>query len=204
MNTINQARQALRQAVIDEAEKIKDLPEYQALLDEVKSFENDPYKKGSVRQFNEDGLLYSVIEIDNPLHGLDIDESVMIEIIGDITEAYPCFILTNRDSETLTIETCLGEAVTINFSDTRSCYAIHSGELGLKVNYRDLVGQDDSEKLNHALYLIELAMRKAGYFPNIVKVDYYGYVTKELSTDLGNLSDIELENHGKQFEVCND
>lgn len=203
MNTIDQARKNLREAIKQEAETLLGHEKVMQLIDEVRLFTDNPYKKGSARQFNEDGLLYSVIEIDNPLSKLDIDESVMIELIANITENYPCFILPNK--KTITIETCLGDAVTINFSDTsRSCYAVYSSELGLKVNYLDLVGSDDSEKLSHALYLIELAMRKHGYYPYIVKVDYYVYVTKELSTDLGDLSDIELENHGKQFEVCDD
>jgi len=52
----------------------------------------------------------------------------------------------------------------------------------------------------HALYLIECAMRKAGVFPSIVEVDYYGYFIKFVDTKLGTLTPEELAAYGKRFD----
>lgn len=157
-------------------------------------FCDDPYAKGSDRRFNECGDYVSTMEHES----LDIDDDIFDEVRAILTDENCGCIFKNKND--ITFEVCLGEPVTINFSDTRRCYAIHSAELGLKTNYSDLVGDDDSMKMNHALYLIESAMRKHGVFPTIVEFDYYGNPIKELGTELGALTDQELEKYGKQVE----
>lgn len=168
----------------------------QKLKESFNSFCDDPYIKGSYQSFNECGDYVSGFYYDD---GLDIDRDIFSEVIAILTEDNIGYILPNKD-QTMTFEVSLGEPVVVNFSDRRHCYAIHSHELKLKTNYSELIGDDDSEKMNHAIYLIELAMRKHGCFPAIVEVDYYGGIVKELSTSLGTLTDKELSNYGNQFE----
>lgn len=197
MNTVTNLKNELRIAIENEAEKlIEENENVKELIEHCRKFENDPYMAKSERTFNENGDYVSQLVIPNLLE--DFDDDIQTELIAKITENYCCYILEDRHG--ITLETFLGEPVTINFSD-RHCYAVHSSELRLKINYKELIGDDDSEKQTYALYIIETAMRKAGYFPNIVLIDYYGGFIEELSTDLGNLSDEELKEYGKQFEV---
>ena len=170
-----------------------------SLKETMIKFRDDPYCKGSERLFNENGDFVSQLNVDSSILSEFEDDEARSELIAQLTEQVDCVYILNYSGNWV-LEQYLGEAVTINFSDTRNCYAIHSIELGLKVNYRDLIGDDDSEKLNHGKLIIEKAMRKHGYFPNIVELDYYGQVLKEVSTDLGTLSDEELKERIKTLE----
>lgn len=94
----------------------------------------------------------------------------------------------SRGYDEWTAEQSLGEPVVFNESPERNCYAIHSDELGLKLDRKAFTDED------HGFLLIEQAMRKAGCFPSVVHTDRYGfafYLT--VPAWIANLSDSKLE-----------
>lgn len=195
---INEKRRELASLIESEATVlIENDVELIELSDKIREFGNDSYMAGTTRIFNECGDLVSQLHL-NKNYFKDFEEDMQIELKAQLTKDSCVWLLEYGGDHVL--ETTLGDATTISFSDRRNCYAVHSNELGLKINYSDLVGEDDGEKEVHALYLIECAMRKAGVFGNIVTLDYNGNVVSEPSTELGNLSDDELEEYGKQFD----
>jgi|ERR1035437_996814 hypothetical protein len=197
MNTIKQAKIALKDAIKTEVTRLikkdKNIKELQKLINQ---FSSDCYMNGSIRDFNENSDYVSMLRTDFSLN--DYDEDLKIELIATLNEDTGVHLL--EYDKQLVLESFLGEPTTINFSDRRNCFAIHSNELKIKVMYQDLIGSDESEKLLHALYIIECNMRKYGVFGDIVEVDYNGGVVKEHSTGLGNLSDDELTEYSKQFK----
>lgn len=197
MLTVNEAKQQLSDALEREAKSHLESEAGKALLEAMSKFGDDPYCKGSVRYFDENGEYVSGLEVEWPFHELDKD--LQREIVLQASDGVYLVNSPNSKDEKI-MQVFLGEPVTLNFSDTRNCYSIHSSELGLKVNYKELTGNDDAQKLSHALYLIECTMRKMGIFPNIVELDYYGQAMKELTTNLGTMTDQELREYGKQFD----
>lgn len=204
MNTIQKAKNQANAIVQDAVEKrvaeLMDTPEFEALKARVEQFENDPYCNKSVRQLDEFGALESVMELQLDTFS-DEDSEVIDELLKECSEVI--FFFQSQYSQgkhEWTMSHSLGEPVIVNLSDPRDCYAIHSIELSLKVDYSELIGKDDSEKLHHAKLLIEQAMRKAGIYPNIVEVDSYGQVIRELK-GLGTLEDSEIEKQLVEIEV---
>ena len=165
MNTqkLNQLRSELSNEVERQAmELLNTSDEVGAFKRKLEEFSDDPYIKGSERQFNEYGDFESVIRIDASFKD-SIDSEVFDALLETLNDNLCVYL--KIDGDEVIASQRLGETVTINFSDPRGCYAVHSRELGLKVDYSDLIGDDDSEKLDHALALIEVAMRKHGYHP---------------------------------------
>jgi hypothetical protein len=195
MKTSKELRQELEALLKSEAEKVKASTEWQAFIQKVESFWNDPHQKGTSREIIDGIELASVLPVSIP------------KIEGDYTEKDRQFIETIIIDE-LFEGTCLKwhknkdaficdlaiDFYTVNFSDPSRCYAIDGYDL--QIEYKAL----KEDKLKHALFLIEKNMRKHGGFSEIVQLDYYGGVMRELSTDLGALSDEELHEYGKQFD----
>lgn len=198
MNTVQKAKkQAI--AIIQDAigERVKELMKtraFQELKEQIEHFESDPRCKGSMRNIDELGLLESVVELN-----IEAFSEEDLEVIEAILRECSEFVHFLKYQEKWLMSVCLGEPVIINFSNKRDCYAVHSSELDLKLNYSDLIGKDDYEKLHHAKLIIEQAMRKAGVFLNVVKLDYYGGVMREIE-GLGTLEDEEIEKQLKDIE----
>lgn len=164
---------------------------------QLSEFDNDSYddKKYSI-QFDQFGMLESLMELD-----FSEFDDINLEFVQALVEKLGYeFYHVSEQSKSFYIGQCLGEPTIVNFSPDRNCYTVYSEELNLKLLPTDLHGNDNSEKFTHALYLIECAMRKHGYFGNIVEIDYYGGFNKFLSTNLGTLSDTELTEYGKTFD----
>lgn len=204
MNTIQnakkQANKIIQDAIGERVQELMKTRAFQELKEQVEHFENDPYCQGSVRDLNEMGLLESVMGLRLEAFSEE-DFEVIEELLRECSEFMHFFqdqYSQNRNQWSMSH--CLGEPVTINFSAPRKYYAIHSRELGLKVNYSELIGKDDSEKLHHAKLIIEQAMRKAGVFENVVELDYYGKVLEEIKL-LGTLEDAEIERQIQEIEA---
>lgn len=180
-------------------EELKLTEHFTELKKQIEEFEYDPYCKGSDRSLGEDGLLESIMDLK-----VDHFSEEEFEVIEELLQSCSDVIYFSQDQYSQgkhqwSMSQCLGEAVTINFSDRRNCYAVHSRELDLKLNYSELVGNDDSEKLHHVQLIIEKTMRQQGVFPNIVEVDYYGGVIREIPM-LGTLDDAEIDRQLEEIE----
>lgn len=200
MNKIDQLKNELKKEIAKKAKKILNTKQGKELKKLISNFECDCYMKGSYRHFDENGDFTSSLKLDSPIDFSELDDDLILEINAQATENSSLFLLIDKKSNEIELAQFLGEPVTVNFSDSK-CYAIHSNELKLKIMAKDLIGDDDSEKLKHALYLIEYAMREHGTYPSIVELDYYGGVLKELGTGLGFLEGEEFEVYGQNFEV---
>jgi hypothetical protein len=200
MNTIKQARiesQKIMQAAIDERVKqLKASGALDGILKDVSDFALDPYCKGSVRELDETGMLESVKELD--ISAIEEEESeVLNEILETLTADHVVYG-TRRDGQTL-MRVCLGFPIVLQSPESRHDYVVYSEEFKeLNLTSREVKDTD------HALMLIEKAMRKAKYFPKIVKIDRYGCVIKEISTGLGNLTDKELSDRLSDKEKENE
>lgn len=203
MNTVKNAKieasNIIDNAVELRIEELKTTMQFKELKNQIEKFESDPYCKGSDRRLGEDGLLESVMEL-----RLDYFSEEEFEVIEELLRECSEVIYFSQDQYSQgkhewSMSQCLGEAIIVNFSDIRHCYAVHSSELDLKLNYSDLIGNDDSEKLHHAKLIIEKTMRQQGIFPNIVEVDYYGGVIREISM-LGTLDDSEIDRQLEEIE----
>lgn len=204
MNTVknakNQAAAIIQNAIGSRVEELKKTDAFKELMRQVEEFENDSHCKGSTREIDEMGFLESVMDLRLDAFS-DEDSETIEELLRECSELVHFFQdQHSQGRHEWSMSQCLGEPVIVNFSDTRSCYAIHSRELGLKVNYSELIGENDSEKLHHAKLLIEQAQRKAGVFEHVVEVDYYGGVMEEL-TGLGTLDDSEIERQLAEIEA---
>lgn len=199
-NAKKQANAIIQDAIGERVQELMKTRAFQELKAQVEQFESDPYCSGSERQLDEGGALESVMELRLDSFSEE-DSEVIEEILRECSESMYFFQSEySQGRHEWTVCQCLGDPVIVNFSDTRSYYAIHSLELGLKVNYSELIGKDDSEKLHHAKLIIEQAMRKAGVFPNVVQLDYYGGVSRELET-LGTLEDAEIDRQLQEIEA---
>ena len=203
MNTVKNAKieasNIIDNAVELRIEELKTTMQFTELKNQIERFEYDPYCKGSDRRFGEDGLLESVMEL-----RLDYFSEEEFEVIEELLRECSEVVYFYQDQYSQgkhewSMSQCLGEAITVNFSDRRNCYAVHSGELKLKLNYSDLIGNDDSEKLYHAKLIIEKTMRQQGIFPNIVEIDYYGGIIREIPM-LGTLDDTEIDRQLEKIE----
>lgn len=201
-NAKKQANVIIQDAISERVKELTDTPQFKKLKAQVEQFENDPYCHGSDRQLDEWGTLESVMEL--RLNAFSEEEfEVIDELLKECSEIiYFSQSQYSQGKHEWTMSQCLGDPVTVNFSNPRQCYAIHSKELSLKVNYSELIGEDDSEKLHHAKLIIEQAMRNAGVFPNIVELDYYGGIIGEIEM-LGTLDDSEIERQLVEIEAEN-
>lgn len=84
------------------------------------------------------------------------------------------------------MELSCGEPVIYDESPERGCYAIFSNELGLKV--------DRVINETHGYLLIETAMRKHEFYPDVVSCDRYGIASyHSIPESIGNAPDSELK-----------
>lgn len=199
-NAKKQANAIIQDAIGERVQELMKTRAFQELKAQVEHFENDPYCAGSERQLDEGGALESVMELRLDAFSEE-DFEVIEELLRECSEVLYFFQSQySRGKHEWTACQCLGDPVTVNFSDPRNCYAIHSRELKLKVNYSELIGKDDSEKLHHAKLIIEQAIRKAGFFPYVVELDYCGGVIDEIKL-LGTLEDAEIERQLQEIEA---
>lgn len=206
MNTIEQAKKqvldaqaALLDAAHVRAEKLlksrKYKQDFKALNDVLTRLEADPYSKEFSQGFDEGGFLEACVDVSLSFLSEEPHE-VINAVVGILMEDSVLNWSQDQYSRGITewrVSYCLGEPTTIDPNPERNCFAVYSSELGLKISR--------IESLEHGLALIEQAMRKAGMFGDIVRVDRYGQVLEFLSTDLGNKSDAELAELIEQFET---
>lgn len=199
-NAKKQANAIIQDAIGQRVQELMKTRAFQELKEQVEHFENDPHCKGSTRSIDEMGFLESIMELRLDAFSEE-DSEVIEELLRECSECMHFFQdQYSQGRHEWSMSQCLGDPVTVNFSDPRKCYAIHSRELGLKVNYSEVIGEDDSEKLHHAKLIIEQAMRKVGVFEYVVELDYYGGVMRELET-LGTLEDAEIERQLQEIEA---
>ena len=181
----------LKAAIDKEVKRLIAKNDIKALSKNVQGFIADCWNDANMFDFNEYGELESSATFDLPNSLEETDDDVKEALMESISDQIGCFKF-ERD-RIIGTQAC-GEVVKVSTAhyDSR-CYAVYSDELGLKINRSDVIGDDDSEKTQHALYLIEIAMRKSGIFPSIVEVDYQGQFVKFLSTNMGAMTDKELE-----------
>lgn len=195
IKAVKQTNAAQLESVVSKhVESLKSSPEWVSLIGKVLAFEDDPYSKQYSFEFDECGFLDSVLELEIPESWHDEDSDVLEAIADTLSNEFEaCYFRSNLSDSTIKVHQCLGSPTTIAEHASRNEYYVHSTELGLKLTKKDVVSTE------HALFLIECAMRKAGVFDNIVNVDYYGYFISFVDTDLGTLSDDELAKYGEQF-----
>lgn len=187
--TKEQANMLIEEAIENRAKSIiAEFPELTEKLSKtISGLENDPCSdKGIDYAFDCFGSLEAKAKLD-VMHSEDKD------VIGRYLE------LISPDSTFQCVDgdwyavTSLGEPTIINLNDRR-CYAVHSRELGLKI--------DKVEDTDHALAIIEQASRKAGTFDTIVRVDYYGGFMGFVSdAEIAKLSDESLQAVIDSYEV---
>ncbi len=153
---------------------------------QVQKFENDFYSKDLDYRFDESGMLEAVMPLNLPVELTDDD---LIEyVLYQLKEVGYTF----KESNQWYISQWLGETITINWIHDKNHYVIHCDELNLKV--------DTVENEDHAMLLIEQAMRKHGVFPNIVEVDYYGGFNKFVNTKMGRWKDKTINSRLKKYQ----
>ncbi|NDC23450.1 MAG: hypothetical protein EB120_13095 [Proteobacteria bacterium] len=177
----------IQDAVSKRLEELKETEDFKTLKDRIKTFEIDPYCNGSDRQLDESGMLESVIEL--RLDAFSEEESEVIdEILRECSEfVYFSQNQYSQGKHEWRMSQCLGYPIIIQDVERRGDYVIYSHE-----NKSLRFTSDQVKNERHGLLLIEKAMRDAGEFSNIVRVDRYGYVLEEVSTGFGTWTDAEV------------
>lgn len=185
-NEVIQAKKQAKQIIQDSLEsrfkKLKRSKSFKELEKQISDFENEIGTNKTHFELDEFGSLNSFKEIDSPL--FETEESEMIDFICEtLGNHYGVSIYFSKIHNARIVSICHGEPVLISSNPDRNEYKVYSSELGLKI----MDHQVKSE--THLKLIIERAMRKAGYFPNIVEIDHYGSVIREVSTEFGRISD---------------
>lgn len=182
-----QAQAIIQDAVSKRVEELKDTGEFKTLRTLVETFENDPYCDGSDRQLNEGGALESVMEL-----RLDAFSEEDLEVIDELLRECSEVIYFSQDQYSQgrhewRMSQGLGYPIILSEAERRRDYVIYSEE-----NKSLRFTSDQVKNERHGLLLIEKAMRDAGDFPNIVRVDRHGYVLEEVCTGFGTWTDSEV------------
>jgi hypothetical protein len=195
MNTIKEvklnAAQLVADAVTDRVRSLITNQNTKSLGKQFKDFENDCYntKKYNYR-FDEFGSLSAVMVLDLPDWLKSEDTDVIEELLGHFADCG--YVYFDKYSKEWVAEQGLGECTIINWNAGRYEYTIYSEELKLKIER--VIDE------THAYLLIEQAMRKAGYFGNIVSVDSQGQFIEFVDTKMGRLKDTTIEKRLKKYE----
>jgi hypothetical protein len=187
------AAASIESARAEYLEKLLKSEAFQSLKKKIEAFENDPDKYGSLH-LTEDGSLASTktLNLDRELC-TDEDGNGDVLLASDLLEeiSNDGAIFFHQDDYSsgyfewsATIN--FGDPATVNASPYRGQYAVYCSDLGLKV---DRINSEE-----HGLALVEKAMRKHGYFPDVVFADYHGNVHRlTIPEEIRNASDSELE-----------
>lgn len=163
------------------------------LTEKIESFIEDPYNNNYF--FDEAGEFCSAIDLTEEIEALGEEERETINALVERISLGVGYFKNTRYEKTLS--QCIGAYPTIYRPSAGSReYVIFSVELRLKV--------EKVKSEEHAMAIIEQAMRKAGVFENIVKVDWHGNFVELMDTKLGNVSDEELKALVDSFEASED
>ena len=194
-----QANAIIQNAVSKRLEELKETEDFKTLKDMIQTFENDPYCKGSERQLDESGLLESVMEL--RLDAFSEEEpEVFEELLRECSEVvYFSQDQYSQKRHEWRMSLCLGYPIILYDAETRGSYVIYSHD-SKKIRFR----AHDLKSERHGFLLIEKAMRDVGDFPNIIRVDRYGYVLEEVSTGFGTWTDEEVKKALEEEEKENE
>ena len=194
-----QAQTIIQDAVSKRVEELKATGEFKTLKTLVETFENDPYCHGSARQLDEGGMLESVMELRLDAFSEE-DFEVIEELLRECSESVHFFQdQYSQGRHEWIMSQCLGYPIILSDAERRGDYVIYSEE-----NKSLRFTSDQVKNERHGLLLIEKAMRDAGDFPNIVRVDRYGYVLEEVSTGFGTWTDAEVKKALEEEEKENE
>jgi hypothetical protein len=183
-----QSQAIIKDAVSKRVEELKATEEFKTLKTLVETFENDPYCDESDRQLDEGGMLESFIRLRLDAFSEE-DSEVIDQLFRECSESvYFSQDQYSQGRHEWIMSQWLGYPIILSDAERRGDYAIYSEE---DKSLRFTSDQVKNER--HGLLLIEKAMREAGVFSNIVRVNRYGYVLEEVSTGFGTWTDEEVK-----------
>jgi hypothetical protein len=154
--------------------------ELQKILDKVENGDFEDYT------FDEAGYLNGVVSIDTKKYP-DLQDYIDVRMRVGYVSQY--------DS----IESAVGQPITVNWNHGRGSYFIYDGESG-----KPIVAKHDQEKTEEYYHaVIEQYQRKSGVFNDVVEIDdRYGNYLKHLDVgqNIRDLSDEGLENLIKELD----
>lgn len=178
-----QAQELIENAVDARIEELKKLPAFEELKKQVQAFENDGSEFYGI---DEGGMLESSIDLDLSDFA-DEDSEVIEELLKECSEVlYFHQTQYSQGKHEWTASQCHGFPILYYPTAGRNEFELYSEE------FKDLrIMRVKSSR--HAELLIEQAMRKAGYFPNVMRVlDRYGFI-EPFKMTTGTMTDEELK-----------